>query len=75
MPLQKEEPARVYPRYIDFPDGEGNLHKVDLEAEPDYELLEEISRNPANNVYILFTRYMLFFILLCHLLWIWSNHY
>ena len=47
---------RVYPRYIEFPDGEGVLHTVDLEAEPDYELLEEIERNPANNQYYLYTR-------------------
>ncbi|XP_047029091.1 pancreatic triacylglycerol lipase-like [Helicoverpa zea] len=47
---------RVYPRYIEFPDGEGNMRTVDLEAEPDMELLDEIERNPANNQYLLFTR-------------------
>nr|AFI64310.1 neutral lipase [Helicoverpa armigera] len=47
---------RVYPRYIEFPDGEGNMHTVDLEGEPDMELLDEIERNPANNLYLLFTR-------------------
>ncbi|XP_026325964.1 pancreatic triacylglycerol lipase-like [Hyposmocoma kahamanoa] len=48
--------GKDYPRYIQFPDGDGNLHDVDLEAEPDYELLQEIQRNPANNLYLLFTR-------------------
>ncbi|CAD0202238.1 unnamed protein product [Chrysodeixis includens] len=47
---------RVYPRFIQFPDGEGVMHTVDLEAEPDYELLAEIERNPDNNQYLLFTR-------------------
>ncbi|XP_035447525.2 pancreatic triacylglycerol lipase-like [Spodoptera frugiperda] len=45
-----------YPRYIDFPDGEGNMHKVDLEAEPDVKVLNDIERNPADNQYLLFTR-------------------
>ncbi|XP_049872126.1 pancreatic lipase-related protein 2-like [Pectinophora gossypiella] len=45
-----------YPRYIQFPDGDGNMQDVDLEAEPDYELLNEITRNPANNLYLLYTR-------------------
>lgn len=45
-----------YSRYIQFPDGEGNLHDVDLEAEPDHELLADIQRNPANNMYYLYTR-------------------
>lgn len=49
--------GRSYPRYIDFPDGEGNMHKVDLEAEPDMEVLNDIERNPADNQYLLFTRY------------------
>lgn len=47
---------REYPRFIKFPDGEGVMHNVDLEAEPDMKLLEEINRNPANNAYYLFTR-------------------
>lgn len=47
---------REYPRFIEFPDGEGVMHTVDLEAELDHELLDEISRNPANNIYLLFTR-------------------
>lgn len=50
---------KIYSRYIDFPDGEGIMHKVDLEAEPDYELLTMVERNPANNGYYLFTRYKL----------------
>lgn len=48
---------RVYPRFIEFPDGEGVMHTVDLEAEPDMDLLDEIARNPANNKYFLYTRY------------------
>ena len=48
--------TRTYPRFIEFPDGEGVMHTVDLEAEPDMELIEEVTRNPANNVYLLFTR-------------------
>lgn len=50
-PLQRGE----YPRYMDIPDDEGNLHKVDLEAEPDYDLLDKVNRNNANQ-YFLFTR-------------------
>ncbi|CAB3260702.1 unnamed protein product [Arctia plantaginis] len=45
-----------YPRYISFPDGDGKPHTVDLEQEVDVALLEEINRNPANNLYLLFTR-------------------
>ncbi|CAH2049272.1 unnamed protein product, partial [Iphiclides podalirius] len=45
-----------YPRFIKFPGGDGVMHTVDLEAEPDMELLDEINRNPANNLYLLFTR-------------------
>jgi hypothetical protein len=45
-----------YPRYINFSDDEGNVHLVDLEEEPDMALLEEIQRNPSNNLYLLFTR-------------------
>ncbi|KAJ8718521.1 hypothetical protein PYW08_002758 [Mythimna loreyi] len=47
---------RVYPRFIKFPDGEGNLHDVDLEAPVDQELLDDVNRNPANNLYLLYTR-------------------
>ncbi|KAJ0175088.1 hypothetical protein K1T71_009229 [Dendrolimus kikuchii] len=48
--------TREYPRYMEIPDGDGVMHMVDLQAEPDHELLEEIERNPANNEYTLFTR-------------------
>ncbi|KPJ13526.1 hypothetical protein RR48_02151 [Papilio machaon] len=54
VPISKEEKA--YPRFIEFPDGDGVMHTVDLEAEPDWGLLEEINRNPANNRYLLYTR-------------------
>ncbi|XP_028161551.1 pancreatic lipase-related protein 2-like [Ostrinia furnacalis] len=47
---------KTYPRFIEFPDGEGKMHTVDLEAEPDWKILDEITRNPANNRYFLFTR-------------------
>lgn len=47
---------RVYPRYIEFTNGEGVMHTVDLEAEPDMDLLDEIQRDPANNRYLLYTR-------------------
>ncbi|KAJ8718522.1 hypothetical protein PYW08_002759 [Mythimna loreyi] len=57
VPLTSEySEDRVYPRYIQFPDGEGVMHTVDLEAEPDMELLNEIQRDPANNRYLLYTR-------------------
>ncbi|CAH0758114.1 unnamed protein product [Diatraea saccharalis] len=56
MPQAEIGVEKAYPRYIEFPDGDGNTHQVDLEAEPNYELLAEIQRNPANNRYILFTR-------------------
>ncbi|XP_073960380.1 pancreatic triacylglycerol lipase-like [Choristoneura fumiferana] len=36
--------------------GDGKMYDVDLEAEPDMELLDEVTRNPANNLYLLFTR-------------------
>ncbi|KAL0870630.1 hypothetical protein ABMA27_005590 [Loxostege sticticalis] len=56
VPLDDIGVEKAYPRYIDFPDGEGKLHTVDLEAEPDWELLSDVQRNPANNQYLLFTR-------------------
>ncbi|KAH9633543.1 hypothetical protein HF086_013220 [Spodoptera exigua] len=57
VPISSEySEDRTYPRFIEFPDGEGQLHTVDLEAEPDMELLAEIERNPANNKYLLYTR-------------------
>ncbi|XP_059061603.1 pancreatic lipase-related protein 2-like [Achroia grisella] len=52
----KEEELKVYPRFVSFPDGEGLPHIADLQAEPDHALLEEIQRDPANNLYLLFTR-------------------
>ncbi|XP_013170032.1 PREDICTED: pancreatic lipase-related protein 2-like [Papilio xuthus] len=54
VPMLQEE--TTYPRFIEFPDGDGVMHTVDLEAEPDMKLLEEINRNPANNRYLLYTR-------------------
>ncbi|KAM3965493.1 pancreatic lipase-related protein 2-like [Aphomia sociella] len=54
VPIQNE--VADYQRFIEFPDGEGVLHRVDLEAEPDMELLEEINKNPDRNLYLLFTR-------------------
>ncbi|XP_046966659.1 pancreatic triacylglycerol lipase-like [Vanessa cardui] len=54
VPLENVE--RKYPRFIDFPDGDGVMHKVDLEEEPDMNVLEEVFRNPANNQYLLYTR-------------------
>ncbi|KAL0821168.1 hypothetical protein ABMA28_005787 [Loxostege sticticalis] len=58
VPLQDNDIGveKAYPRFIEFPDGEGNMHTVDLEAEPDWEVLSEVQRNPANNRYLLFTR-------------------
>ncbi|XP_063830081.1 pancreatic triacylglycerol lipase-like [Ostrinia nubilalis] len=58
LPLENDVTGveKTYPRFIEFPDGDGNLHTVDLEAEPDWELLAEIERNPANNQYFLYTR-------------------
>ncbi|KAG6441559.1 hypothetical protein O3G_MSEX001914 [Manduca sexta] len=56
VPIDQNEPEYVYERFIKFPDGDGIMHDVDLEAEPDHELLNEISRNPANNRYLLYTR-------------------
>ncbi|XP_028043591.1 pancreatic lipase-related protein 2-like [Bombyx mandarina] len=57
VPVQEDSFHKgKYPRYIEMPDGDGNLHTVDLEATPDYQLLDEIYRNPANNQYLLFTR-------------------
>lgn len=41
---------------IEFPGGDGQMRRVDLTEEPDMELLNEIQRNPANNIYQLFTR-------------------
>nr|XP_049702017.1 pancreatic triacylglycerol lipase isoform X1 [Helicoverpa armigera]XP_049702019.1 pancreatic triacylglycerol lipase isoform X3 [Helicoverpa armigera] len=58
VPLTPEfSEQRVYPRFIKFPDGEGVLHDVDLEAQPQQDILDEISRNPKINQYLLFTRH------------------
>ncbi|XP_011556561.3 pancreatic triacylglycerol lipase-like [Plutella xylostella] len=43
-------------RYIWMPDGEGVPHLVDLEEPADESLLNDMSRNGANNQYWLFTR-------------------
>ncbi|CAG4943607.1 unnamed protein product [Parnassius apollo] len=48
--------VKNYPRFIEFPGGDGVMHTVDLEAKPDMELLNEINRNPDNNLYLLYTR-------------------
>ncbi|KAI8434352.1 hypothetical protein MSG28_012417 [Choristoneura fumiferana] len=42
--------------YRSMAGGDGKMYDVDLEAEPDMELLDEVTRNPANNLYLLFTR-------------------
>ncbi|XP_068622452.1 phospholipase A1 member A-like [Battus philenor] len=51
-----EDKHKEYQRFVEIPGGDGVMHKVDLEAAPDMELLDEINRNPANNQYLLFTR-------------------
>nr|XP_021186867.2 pancreatic lipase-related protein 2 [Helicoverpa armigera] len=56
VPVENQQNERKHSRYIEVPDGEGVMHTVDLEAEPDMELLNEIERNPANNLYLLYTR-------------------
>ncbi|CAG4935358.1 unnamed protein product [Colias eurytheme] len=50
------EKVKQYERFIEIPGGDGQMHLVDLEAEPDVEFLNEIARNPANNQYFLYTR-------------------
>ncbi|CAH0718260.1 unnamed protein product, partial [Brenthis ino] len=52
--LENEE--QKYSRFIEIPTDDGVMHQVDLEEQPDFHLLEEIQRNPADNVYLLFTR-------------------
>ncbi|CAH0718261.1 unnamed protein product, partial [Brenthis ino] len=54
VPLENEE--QKYSRFIEIPTDDGVMHQVDLEEQPDFHLLEEIQRNPADNVYLLFTR-------------------
>lgn len=55
VPLENVE--KEYQRFVEIPGGDGQMHLVDLEEQPDYELLQEIERNPANNQYLLYTRY------------------
>ncbi|XP_069356725.1 pancreatic triacylglycerol lipase-like [Maniola hyperantus] len=45
-----------YSRFIKYPDDEEVFRTVDLEAEPNIELVKQIERNPVNNEYYLFTR-------------------
>lgn len=45
-----------YPRFFDYPDEDGNIHKVDLLEPADTGFLNEIQRNPDGNQYFLFTR-------------------
>ncbi|KAJ8714588.1 hypothetical protein PYW07_002813 [Mythimna separata] len=56
VPAAEEVQKDGYSRYVQIPDGEGVMHTVDLEAEPDMELLNEITRDPENNLYLLYTR-------------------
>ncbi|XP_013183841.1 pancreatic lipase-related protein 2 [Amyelois transitella] len=52
VPIEQREDV-IYPRFIQFPDGDGVLHDVDLEDEVDEELLVGIAER---NLYLLFTR-------------------
>ncbi|XP_045538859.1 pancreatic lipase-related protein 2 [Papilio machaon] len=52
-PVYNEAP---YQRYLNFPDAEGILQTIDLEVQPDFQLLNEIENDSANNLYSLFTR-------------------
>lgn len=56
VPVEEQRQERVYSRFIEIPDDEGNMHLVDLEAEPDMAAIEEHTRNPNDNVYLLYTR-------------------
>ncbi|CAG9566037.1 unnamed protein product [Danaus chrysippus] len=56
VPLKDELDHTGYPRFVEIPGGDGNMHLVDLEEPVDYELLEDVARNPNNNRYLLFTR-------------------
>ncbi|XP_047995915.1 pancreatic triacylglycerol lipase-like [Leguminivora glycinivorella] len=56
VPVPEDQADFDYPRYIQFPDGNGVPHTVDFQEEVDHNLLEEIQRNPANNLYLLYTR-------------------
>lgn len=72
VPVQEQGQARVYPRFVEIPDGEGNTHQVDLEAEPDLAAIDEYTRNPNNIAYLLFTRYSVHY----DVIWIgiWYSH-
>ncbi|KOB76966.1 Neutral lipase [Operophtera brumata] len=52
VPVQQSAMTRdPYPRFIQFPDGDGNMHDVDLESEPDMEVLNEtLVMNDANSI-------------------------
>lgn len=57
VPLSSDfSKERQYPRFIKFPDGNDVMQDVDLEVEPDMEILAEVTRNPARNRYLLYTR-------------------
>ncbi|XP_063627082.1 pancreatic triacylglycerol lipase-like [Cydia splendana] len=56
VPVPEEQADFEYPRFIQFPDGDGIPHTVDLQEEVDHNLLEEVQRNPNNNLYLLYTR-------------------
>ncbi|XP_061719965.1 pancreatic triacylglycerol lipase-like [Cydia pomonella] len=55
-PVPGESADYQYPRLYKMAGGDGEIHDIDLEAEPDLELLDEVTRNPANNQYFLYTR-------------------
>ncbi|XP_047996248.1 pancreatic triacylglycerol lipase-like [Leguminivora glycinivorella] len=55
-PVPEEPTEYHYPRFYKMAGGDGEMHDIDLEAEPDHELLDEVTRNPANNQYFLYTR-------------------
>ncbi|XP_061719861.1 pancreatic triacylglycerol lipase-like [Cydia pomonella] len=56
VPVPEEQADFEYPRFIQFPDGDGVPHTVDLQEEVDHNLLEDVLRNPNNNLYLLYTR-------------------
>ncbi|XP_013183851.2 pancreatic lipase-related protein 2 [Amyelois transitella] len=53
-PVPKDDAE--YNRFFEYTGEDGEIHTIDLEAEPNMEVIEEIERNPANNQYLLFTR-------------------
>ncbi|XP_049872128.1 pancreatic triacylglycerol lipase-like [Pectinophora gossypiella] len=55
VPVVPEVEVQEYPRFIEFPGGDGQMHSVDLEEEPDLDLIEA-ANDPTNNRYWLFTR-------------------